>query len=496
MTATVLVPPPGAAPPRAGELKSRLRRARRRHRDRSIGDLLTDLYMFAFLLAIYGWAGVDAASGFLHRQVSAAPADPAVRYWIAVGAGIALGGFVWQGLTAVGPLQVGAAVQSWLASTPLPRRALLAPRFTGLLLAAGGGAALLGATAAAIGRSGGYVWAAVAGLAWGTVFAAGATAAQAGPSAPPRRPATTPNAGQGRGGRAVTPSRAAGRVRWPAGVLAGVGGLVVLAVVLAHGLFGLVPAQPPVAVLPVVAVAGLPFALVLVVLAVRALPRIDRASLSTGARIASAASSAVLLLDPSMLAAVVENQRWRAVGRVRSRRFARGPRWWVLLQADVRRIGRNRAAIGWWAVLVLAVYAVQAALPAVAGAVQVIAAYLAADRFAGGLRGVSRSAGLRRALGGSDAALKLTHLVVPTLVAALWWLATVPAVGTGPAWLPPLLVAGVAATVYRAATRGQMVYGGSVAETPMGAIPVDLIRQVVRGPDLLALLVAIHILIR
>ncbi|SNT62638.1 hypothetical protein SAMN05421812_114137 [Asanoa hainanensis] len=467
MTTTALVPPPGAAPPPSGELKARLRRARRKHRDRSIGDLLTDLYMIGFLIAIYGWAAIDSAGDFLHRQVAAAPADPGARYWIGVGAGIALAGFVWQGLTAVGPLQIGPAVQSWLASTPLSRRALLAPRFAGLVLAGSFGAALLGAAAAAVGRSGGYVWAGLAGLAWGTAFTAGAAAVQAGVAR-----------------------------RWPAAVLSGVGGLLVLAVVLAHGLWDRSPATPGTSLLPAVALAGVLPAVVLLVLAVRALPRIDRASLSTGARFASAASSAILLLDPSMLAAVVENQRWRAVGRVRSRRFLPGPRWWVLLQADLRRVARTRAALAWWAVLVLAVYAVAIALPAVAGAVQVIAAYLAADRFAGGLRGISRSAGLRRAMGGSDASLKLIHLVVPALAATLWWLATVPAVGAGPLWLAVLLVAGVAATVYRAATRGPMVYGGSVAETPMGVVPVDLIRQVVRGPDVLFVLVAVQVLVR
>ncbi|MEV4535146.1 DUF6297 family protein [Asanoa sp. NPDC049518] len=469
MTTTALVPPPGTAPPPSGELKARLRKARRRHRNRSMGDLLTDLYLIAFLIAIYGWAAVDSAGDFLHRQVAAAPADPGARYWIAVGAGLALAGFVWQGLTAVGPLQVGPAVQSWLASTPLSRRALLAPRFTGLALAAAFGAALLGAAGAAIGRSGGYGWAALAGLAWGTTFAAGTVAVQA--------------------------SRVLGR-RWPAWSLAGAGGLLVLLVVLAHDLWDWAPAAPGTSLLPAVAVIGVLPAAVLLVLAVRALPLIDRASLSTGARFASAASSAILLLDPSMLAAVVENQRWRAVGRVRSRRFRRGPRWWVLLQADLRRVGRTRAALAWWAVLVLAVYAVAVALPTVGGAVQVIAAYLAADRFAGGLRGISRSAGLRRAIGGSDASLKLVHLVVPALAATLWWLATVPAVGAGPLWLAALLVVGVAATVYRAATRGPMAYGGAVAETPMGAIPVDLIRQVVRGPDLLFVLVAVQLLVR
>jgi hypothetical protein len=41
-----------------------------------------------------------------------------------------------------------------------------------------------------------------------------------------------------------------------------------------------------------------------------------------------------------------------------------------------------------------------------------------------------------------------------------------------------------------------MIYGGSVAESPMGSMPVDLIRQVVRGPDVLAILIAVQILVR
>jgi hypothetical protein len=145
---------------------------------------------------------------------------------------------------------------------------------------------------------------------------------------------------------------------------------------------------------------------------------------------------------------------------------------------------------------VLAVYAVQVALPAVAPAVQVVAAFLAADRFAGGLRGIARSAGLRRAIGGTDASLKMIHLVVPALAAILFWVATVPAVGAGPNWLTVLLVVGVAVGVYRSSTRGPMIYGGSVAESPMGSMPVDLIRQVIRGPDVLAILIAVQILVR
>jgi len=273
------------------------------------------------------------------------------------------------------------------------------------------------------------------------------------------------------------------------------GGAVVAAVVVASHL-SVVVARPTVSFVPGLAAVGVVLAVSGLVVGVRALPRIDRASLSTGAQFASAASSAVVLLDPSMLSVLVENRRWRAVGRVRSRRFRPGSRTWVLLQSELRRVGRHPSALAWWAALVLALYAVAAALPAVAGSAQVIGAYVAAERLAGGLRAVSRSAGLRRSLGGGDVGLKLTHLLLPTVAVAAWWLATLPAVGTGPLWLPYLLVAGVAVAVYRSATRGPMTYGGAVAETPFGTVPVDLIRQVIRGVDVVAALVAVQLLAR
>ncbi len=184
--------------------------------------------------------------------------------------------------------------------------------------------------------------------------------------------------------------------------------------------------------LPVVALAGVVPALVFLVLAVRALPAIDRSTLSTGARFASAASSALLLLDPSMLAAVVENQRWRAVGRVRTGRFrpARNGGCCSRPTCAGSAAIRPRSVGGrcWSSPCTPC----RSRSPPWPRAVQVIAAFLAADRFAGGLRGIARSAGLRRAIGGTDASLKLTHLLVPAAAAILFWLATVPAVGAGP----------------------------------------------------------------
>jgi hypothetical protein len=194
-------------------------------------------------------------------------------------------------------------------------------------------------------------------------------------------------------------------------------------------------------------------------------------------------------MDPSLLAGVLENRRWRGIGRVRSRRFLRGSRSWVLFQAEVRRLYRHPSAIATWSALVLVQYAVAVVLPPAAGVGHVIGAYLAANRLAGGLRALSRAPGLRRALGGADTELRLVHLVVPAVGAALWWLITAPVGAAHPGTLEVLLLAGVVGAVYRAATRPPMAYGGAVVETPFGLIPVDLLRQLTRGPDVVAVLV-------
>jgi hypothetical protein len=238
-----------------------------------------------------------------------------------------------------------------------------------------------------------------------------------------------------------------------------------------------------------IAAAGPALAVMVTTFAVHVLPRVDRATLTTGAQFATAAVTAAVWMDPSMLAGVLENRRWRGIGRVRSRRFLPGPWWWALLQAEVRRLYRHPTAIVTWVALVLVQYALALALPEVAAPAHVFGAYLAANRLAGGLRALSRSPGLRRALSGSDTGLRLVHLVVPAVGAALWWLVTAPVGGARLGGVEVLLVAGVVAAVYRAATRPPMAYGGAVVETPFGLIPVDLLRQLTRGLDVVAVLV-------
>ena len=90
---------------------------------------------------------------------------------------------------------------------------------------------------------------------------------------------------------------------------------------------------------------------------------------------------------------------------------------------------RRRGDLFAWAALILAPYAMAIFTASAVGSTRIIAGYIAVDRLAGGLRLVSRSPALRRALGGTDGALKSIHIVVPAIGLAIWWAATVPAGG-------------------------------------------------------------------
>ena len=340
---------------------------------------------------MYGWFAISASRDLLDSP-TVGRAEPGVRWWLAVAALLAGAGLAWRGLRALGPLLVTPATQSWATSAPVDRRAWLAPRFVLLLVGARGrhrGArewpwrrSAGSANLAALG------WAAGAGAGWGAAALALSVVAQ---------------------------SSRAGR-RWPTVVGAApmvAAAAVITALVVLVGRLG--DGLPRPATTPTVALfaAAVPLVGVGMILAVRALPRVDRATLTTGAQFANAAATATILLDPSLLAGLVESRRWRRIGRVRSRRFRPGPGWWALLQADVRRLRRHPSAVLIWAALIGVQYAAALALPGLAGAAQVVFAYLAANRLTGGLRSVSRSPGLRRALGGSDNLLRGIHVVVP-----------------------------------------------------------------------------------
>ncbi len=449
--------------------RRRLRRARRKHHGRPWGEVFTDLYMLLWLVAVYGTALVSV----IRRHVAAAasaPAGPAEQWWIGIALLLAGAGLAWRGLQAVGPLMATPAEQSWGVSTPLDRRGLLLTRFVAFVLGGAAVGAVFAFIVAFLALHGpAPLRVALAGGLWGAALVALCVVAQ--------------STDAGRAGRG-----------WPRmlGVLTLTAAIVLVAAVVGADSVGLQLTRPERAWAGGMSLAGIPLALGGLVAAFRMLPRLDLAALSAGTQVAAATLTATVWLDPSVLTGIMEVRRWRRVGRVRSRHFRPlGGRVGVLLQAELRRQMRRPGALAVWAVLALTQYAVAVVAPALAVVSRVLLAYGAAGRLAAGLRILDGSPGLRRSLGGNELQLRLTHVVLPALGTALWWVLTGPTAGRPPGVLDAVLVAGIVGAAYRGATRPPLSYGGAAMETPFGLFPVEMVQQMARGPDLLAAIVLI-----
>lgn len=154
--------------------------------------------------------------------------------------------------------------------------------------------------------------------------------------------------------------------------------LVAAALVLASSRPELAPPSVPE---PIVAAVGLAVAGWSVARARRALSRVDRTTLASGAQIAGAAMSAAIMLDPTFISEIIAGRRWRGVGKVHSRRWRPGRRRWVLLQADLRRQWRRRPDLLAWAALTLAPYCVAAFAPGAVASARIIAAIVLVGLF-------------------------------------------------------------------------------------------------------------------
>jgi hypothetical protein len=458
-----------AAAPSARHVRRWLRRARLAHSDRTLGELLGDVYMVALLAALYGGSSVVSIRRHLAEPLGV-PAGQEARAWLVLALLVTAVAVAWRALRTLGPLLTTPAAQSWCVATPVDRADWLGRPLRWLTLAtalAGAGLAVLGAWAG-ISTGTAYGWAAVAGVGLGSAVGGLAVVAQARPEA---RPEARPDG-----------------ARYRSLILVGCVVLVAAALVLGSRRPELAPPRVPVTI---VAVVGLAVAGRALVRARRALSRVDRTTLAGGARIAGAAMSAAIMLDPTFISEIIAVRRWRAVGKVHSRHWRPGARRSVLLQADLRRQWRRRPDLLAWAALALAPYCVAAFAPGAVASARIVAAYIAVDRLAGGLRAVARSPALRRSLGGSDRALRRIHLVVPAVGLAVWWTGTLPAGATHAPIVDAVLTAGILAAVYRTATRKPIQYDGGLAHTPVGPIPVTLLRQVLRGPDLVAIVVLV-----
>lgn len=462
--------------PAAGALRGWLRRARRRHSPRTWRDTASDAYLLFWVFIVYGWVFVEAVRDYL-GGAGVALGSAAERGWLGVFWLVAGAGLVWRGLRSFGPIVVGGAAQSWCVASPVDRGRWLWRELSGAVGATVAAMALVALPVALVGTQESVGWALLTALVWGVALAGWAVSVQPGRS---RR------------------ARSAVLARWLGPSLLGVGAAGA-SVVVGAAAGGVVLPEPTGAPLRAFALGGIPLAAVALRSAFSSLRRLDRSALGQGASLLGATATATVALDVSLLRRVIELRRWRRIGWVRSRRFTAIPhgRLGVLLQAEVRRVGRRPTSLATWAGATLVQAAIGVAMPQLAAATLWVGAYAVGLSFSSGLSQVSGSPALRRSLGGRNSVLVGAHLVLPTLASVTWWAANAWTGAAVPFAAIPLLLAGVVVAVYRGSTRPPLRYDDPVAETPFGAaLPTGLILQLLRGVDALGAVMVAQFLLQ
>jgi hypothetical protein len=229
----------------------------------------------------------------------------------------------------------------------------------------------------------------------------------------------------------------------------------------------------------------------------RALDRIDVGVLRRGQGLWTAGQATVASLDAFMLADFLAEQRARSAGRVRS--VAIGSSFAMALpRSEWARLRRRpflalRAAAGavvWWGC--------RPVLPGPALAVAaLLAGYFLVLPLAGTIRQLASAPGLRAQFAGEDRWLSRASVATTLLGVAAWAVVTVPGMAaSGGAVLAIIVTAGISAAICRTVTRPPLDYSKPPVPTPFGDIPLDLYRQLARGPLLLAVLILVVVLIR
>jgi hypothetical protein len=376
-----------------------------------------------------------------------------------------LGGLA-QVLRSAGPVTASSALRFWLLSAPVRRRDLLRRRYFALLAVA---AVLACIAAGLVARTGSVpVLPAVAvGALAAVALAAGAVCGQAWEIADHVGHAV---------GQAM---RAAGVLAF--GSLATGAGRVDLNSVLR--------APPGVAVILLAALAVT--AVACCVSGYQALDRIDVSVLRRGQGLWTAGHAAAVSMDVFMLTDFLADRRTRQAGRVRPARMGAGfavalarSEWMRLRRRPYLAVRAAAAAVVWWGCRPVLHG------PALA-AVAVVTGYCLVLPVAGTLRQLAANPGLRAQFAPRDRWLSFASLAACLLASVVWTAIAAPGLGGGMT-LAAAIAAGLTAAVYRTVTRPPLDYSGTlVAPTPFGDLPLDLWRQLFRGPLLLAVLIAV-----
>jgi hypothetical protein len=469
--------------PASKELRRWMRKIRRGKADRTVWQQFEDIYLVVFALAMFG---ATIGNVILNLNNRSAACTSAACNWLLLTVPLILVPLLVSSmlrvLLSIGPISASRATGFWLLATPVDRASLLRPSYRLVVVVS----AAVGAPAALVG------WA-LFGAAWSTVGEAAvltiallictACATVWAQQSPIR-------------------SRWALRVADGLLVLAAVPALILAARPqneasgsLTGTMYLSAGYREPESLLThdqgrflVVAAFALLVTAALVVITAQSLSRLSRLSVVAGGELLAGMAGAAITLDVSLLADIVAARRWRQVGRVKSRRG----RWShvpALVHRELLRVLRwpRRLVIG--LALLVVPYAVAGTgydvlVPLVAG----LACFSAVRPLMDGLRSVSRSPGLVRALGMDLRDLRVAMSVVPGGFAVLWSVLAFPAVGHPSVAFA--VAAGALSGVVRQASAKPPSYSGALVATPMGAVPPGLFSQPMRGFDLLLLCLA------
>ncbi|GAA1681609.1 hypothetical protein GCM10009745_27230 [Kribbella yunnanensis] len=480
----------GAIPsPRA--LRKWMRETRRKHADRSFGQLFEDVYLVIFTLAMLGATGGNVVK-HLNADMTTCDSLHCWRLWDALPFIIfpLLVATTLRVLLSIGPVSASRATGFWLLGTPVNRSALLRPTYWKAIA----GTAVLGGVVSLV------AWAVLgepyASLVELTVMTTalmiGAACVTVWAQQTARRTWWTLRVADLLLVAAVIPAvwLAVERFKDPENIQwANV--IIVMSTEAPNNQlwFGFGPTIEPYQMrLLMIVVVALVVVLGLVLLTARTLGRLSRTNVIAGGDLLAGLAGAASSLDPSMLADVVAGRHWRLKGRAKTRR-GRGSQGGALIHREFVRILRwPRRLVMAFALLVVP-YAVAGAgfdplVPIAAG----FAGFAAIRPLMDGLRSVCRSKGLVRALGYDLRELRVLMAIAPGLITVVWALAAYPILGSGAATFA--VGAGVIAGAVRQASARPPSYSGPLVASPMGAIPPGLFSQPMRGFDVLLICLA------
>lgn len=446
-----------------------LRRLRgKARRGAAAGRRLTDIYAWVFVAAVAGLLAAGAARPLIRALAGAGHAvpGPSARLFV-VAAVLLLLGALAQLLRAAGPVTASSAFRFWLLAAPVSRRGLLLRRYAALLCAVVVLAAAVVVPVAhavsvpalpvvavmalaAVGVAGGAVWAQASEIADRAAHAAGQAARWLGVAAFGSLATGAGRSGAGSALRAPSP----------------LGALLLAALAAA--------------------------ALACVWCGYRALDRIDVSVLRRGQGLWTAGHVAAVSMDAFMLAEFFSDQRARSAGRARPVRLGANLAL-ALLRSEGARLRRRpglaarfaAAAVVWWGCRAVLPPPFLAALATVMGYALVLPA-------AGALRQLMSNPGLRSQFAPRDRWLARASVIASLAVAAAWAAVVAPGLGGGAA-MTLIVGLGLTAAVCRTVTRPPLDYSMPPVATPLGDLPLDLWRQVFRGPILLAVIAAVSV---